>query len=110
MLEVASIILSHIDSIGDPRLKEVMHDGLNYAISHPDEFTLICTHGKSAYKGQTPNMVAFSSLMAGTHAFCKKYESSVEQLIHDRSDEFRGTMHQYHKIFNKIEQKARRSV
>lgn len=103
MLEVASIVLSRIDRIGDPRVKEVMRDGLNYAISHPDEFTLICTHGKSAYKGQTPNMVAFSSLMAGTHEFCKKYKSSVEQLIHDRSDEFRGTMRQYHKIFHKID-------
>lgn len=103
MLNVASKILSNIDRIQDKRMKEVMTSGLEYAINHPDEFTLICTQGKSAYKGQTPNMVAFSSLMSGTHEFCKKHEASVKQLIHDRSDEFRGTMREYHRIFHKID-------
>lgn len=103
MLQVAEIALSRIDRILDPRMKEVMTDGLTYAINHPDEFTLICTHGKSAYKGQTPNMVAFSSLMGATHSFCKKHSSSVKELIHDRSDEFRGTMREYHRIFHKID-------
>ncbi|EEI3363915.1 hypothetical protein G3J27_003373 [Salmonella enterica] len=103
MLSVASNILSDIEKIKDKRMKDVMTEGLQYAISHPDEFTLICTEGKSAYKGQTPNMVAFSSLMSGTHEFCKKNEASVKQLIHDRSDEFRGTMREYHRIFHKID-------
>ncbi|CAI2128067.1 DUF3800 domain-containing protein [Serratia ficaria] len=103
MLQVAENALSRIGRISDPRMKEVMADGLTYAISHPDEFTLICTNGKSAYKGQTPNMVAFSSLMAATHSFCKKHSSSVKELIHDRSDEFRGTMREYHRIFHKTD-------
>lgn len=103
MLNVAGKLLSRIDRICDPREREVIKDGLEYAIGSPDKFELICTQGKSAYKGQTPNMVAFSSLMAGTHSFCKQHSSSVKELIHDRSDEFRGTMRDYHRIFNKID-------
>lgn len=102
MLQVAERLLTRIDSISDPRMNEVMRSGLQYAINHPDEFTMICTQGKSAYKGQTPNMVAFSSLMSATHTFCKAHSSSVEELIHDRSDEFRGTMREYHRIFHKL--------
>ncbi|CAD5508884.1 hypothetical protein [Escherichia coli] len=102
MLQVAETLLTRIDRVSDPRMNEVILGGLQYAISHPSEFELICTQGKSAYKGQTPNMVAFSSLMFATHTFCKTHSSSVEELIHDRSDEFRGTMREYYKIFHKL--------
>ncbi|EKN6175561.1 DUF3800 domain-containing protein [Yersinia enterocolitica] len=103
LINTASILLSRVNLIGDRRVKEVMAEGLKYAISHSEEFTLICTQGKSAYKKQTPNIVAFSSLMAGTHQFCKKHKTSVKQLVHDRSDEFRGTMREYHRIFHKLD-------
>ncbi|WP_427195126.1 DUF3800 domain-containing protein [Morganella morganii] len=104
MLQVAEKLLSRIHCIQDQRIKEVIGDGLQYAVKHPDEFTLICTNGKSAYKAQTPNMIAFSSLMSATHNFCKVHSDSVERLIHDRSDEFRGTMREYHRVFNRINQ------
>lgn len=104
LISTATDLRSRLDRIGDPRMKEVMESGLAYAISHPDQFALICTQGKSAYKKQTPNLVAFSSLMAATHSFCKENGASVKQLIHDRSDEFRGTMREYHRIFHKLDQ------
>ena len=103
MLKTAEIILSRIEQVTDSRVKKVMTEGLEYAISHPKKFALICTESKKSYKGQTPNMIAFSSLMSGTHTFCKRHSSSVKEFIHDRSDEFRGTMREYHRVFNNID-------
>jgi hypothetical protein len=62
MLQVAENALSRIGRISDPRMKEVMTDGLTYAISHPDEFTLICTNGKALTKARPLIWLLFLAL------------------------------------------------
>jgi len=99
LISICKILLERAPYIYDPRACEVVTDSLTYAIKNPDIFTLISAKGKSAYKKQTPNMIAFSSLLTATHRFCKPRELSVAELVHDQSDEFKGTMREYHKLF-----------
>ncbi|WP_318523472.1 DUF3800 domain-containing protein [Photobacterium leiognathi] len=99
LIKICQTLLEKAPYIFDKRACEVVTEGLDYAIKNPDIFTLISAKGKSAYKKQTPNIIAFSSLLTATHRFCKEYEVSVSELIHDQSDEFKGTMKEYHKMF-----------
>lgn len=99
LINICKVLLEKAPYIFDKRACEVVTAGLSYAIDNPDIFTLISAKGKSAYKKQTPNIIAFSSLLTATHRFCKEYGVSVSELIHDQSDEFKGTMREYHRIF-----------
>ncbi len=99
LIEICKALLKKAPYIVDKRASEVVTDGLTYAIDNPSIFTLISAKGKSAYKKQTPNIIAFSSLLIATHRFCKEFDVSVTELIHDRSDEFKGTMREYHRMF-----------
>ncbi|EHA17008.1 hypothetical protein [Halomonas sp. HAL1] len=76
-LGVCRDLLEKAPYIFDKRACEVVTAGLSYAIANPDIFTLISVKGKSAYKKQTPNIIAFSSLLTATHRFCKEYGVSV---------------------------------
>ena len=99
LINICKSLLEKAPHIYDKRACEVVTAGLSYAIENPDIFTLISAKGKSAYKKQTPNIIAFSSLLTATHRFCKEYGVSVSELVHDRSDEFKGTMREYHRMF-----------
>jgi hypothetical protein len=99
LIKICRALLEKAPYIFDQRACEVVTAGLSYAIANPNIFTLISAKGKSAYKKQTPNIIAFSSLLTATHRFCKEYSVSVSELIHDQSDEFKGTMREYHRMF-----------
>lgn len=85
--------------INDKRVRDVIASGLDYAISHPSLLNLESRKGKSAYKWQTPNIIAFSSLFFAIHRFCKSRQLGVDSFIHDRSDEFKGTMREFHRSY-----------
>ncbi len=99
LVKICRSLLVRAPYIYDKRACEVVSDGLAYAIEHPEIFTLISAKGKSAYKKQTPNIVAFSSLLTAVHRFCKEFGVSVSEFTHDQSDEFKGTMREYHRMF-----------
>lgn len=99
LINLAGKILKKSKNVKDPRGKEVIRDSLKYAIKNPEIFTLAAKNGKSAYKKQTPNMVAFSSMLTAVHRFCKSNNIGVESIIHDQTDEFKGTMREYHRMF-----------
>ena len=99
LIEISKVLLERAPFIFDARACEVVTDGLIYAIDNREIFTLTAAKGKSAYKKETPNIVAFSSLLTAIHRFCKPKGLSVSALVHDQSDEFKGTMREYHKTF-----------
>lgn len=86
----------------DKRLREVAVDGLSFALKYPEEITLMVSRTKKSYKGHTPNMVAFSSLIQAVHVFCKNYDVAPSAFIHDSQSEFKTIMREYHKIFSKV--------
>jgi len=99
IIRICKILLKKAPYVFDKRVFEVISAGLNYAISNPNILTLTSAKGKSAYKKQTPNIIAFSSLLMAIHRFCKEYDVSVSEFTHDQSDEFKGTMREYHRMF-----------
>lgn len=86
----------------DQRLREVAIDGLSFALKYPEEITLMASRTKKSYKGHTPNMVAFSSLIQAVHKFCKENNVSPIAFIHDSQSEFGSIMREYHKIFSGV--------
>lgn len=99
LIEICKALLEKTPYIIDKRASEVITDGLDYVIKNPDIITLTSSKGKSAYKKQTPNIIAFSSLIYAVNRFCKKYDVSLSELIHDQSDEFKGTMREYYRDY-----------
>ena len=89
---VANWALVRLDSFPmDRRLREVATDGLTFALKYPAEITLMASRTKRSYKGHTPNMVAFSSLIQAIHKFCKENNVSPITFIHDSQSEFGPT-------------------
>lgn len=61
---------------------------------------LLANATRSSYKGHTPNMVAFSSLIQAVHKFCKIESLRPTAFYHDRQSEFGQTMREYHSLFS----------
>lgn len=95
-------LLTKVHLIIDPRIREIISDGLNFIITNKEEFSQFIGKNKSAYKEHTPNIIAFSSLIVNVHNFCHKRNKQVKEFIHDNSDEFRGTMREYHRKFSGV--------
>lgn len=93
-------ILDKIDI--NARLKEVAKDGLSFALENPQEITLMANRTKKSYKGHTPNMVAFISLLQSVHKFCKDNNVTPEVFVHDPQIEFGETMRKYHELHSNV--------
>lgn len=99
IVNICKSLLKKASCIYDERICEVVTAGLSYVIANPDVLTLMSAKGRGAYKKQTPNIIAFSSLLTAIHRFCKEYEVPVSELVHDQSDEFKGAMREHHRMF-----------
>lgn len=100
---VVKFALDQLDKIDiDARLKEVSKDGLTFALENPQEITLMASRTRKSYKGHTPNMVAFISLLQAVHKFCKEYDVVPEAFIHDPQSEFGETMGKYHDLHSNV--------
>jgi hypothetical protein len=86
----------------DQRLKEVIIDGLSWAIENSCKITLLSDEPKKAYKGHTPNMIGFSSLVHNIHRFAKRNGLIPEAFYHDSQTEFKRTMKEIYQMFNGI--------
>jgi hypothetical protein len=101
--KIVTTILQRLEQIQlDKRLNQVACEGLQFAIKYPEEITLMASRTKKSYKGHTPNMVAFSSLIQAVHKFCKEYKTTPEAFVHDPQSEFGPTMKEYHEMFARV--------
>jgi len=87
----------------DKRLYEVVYEGLNFALLYTEQITLMAAVKKNSYKGHTPNMVAFISLMNAVRKFCRENKVIPKKFFHDRTSEFEKTMEEYHKLYSGVE-------
>lgn len=85
----------------DRSLYKISRDGLLFALKYPEEITLMASKTKKSYKGHTPNMVAFSSLIQAVHSFCKEHKVIPQAFVHDPQSEFGTTMREYHELFGR---------
>jgi hypothetical protein len=72
---VRNLLVYVIRKVGDPRLREIMRDALQFALKHPEQFTLLAANRRDSYQGHTPNMVAFTSLFNAIHEFAEEHPS-----------------------------------
>ena len=86
----------------DQKLYQVAEEALSFALRYPDQITLSLNQSKKSYKGHTPNMVAFSSLIQAVHKFCKENNVAPKAFVHDSQSEFASTMREYHKLFSSV--------
>lgn len=93
--------------VDDRRLREVIVEGFDFALRHPEELTLSATARRDSYKGHTPNMVAFTCLLRSVHGFVDKHGSPPIAFFHDQQDEFKRTMKEAHEIFGPVRVKER---
>jgi hypothetical protein len=100
---VLAFALEQLEAIYvDARLKEVAGDALSFALENPEEITLMAAQTKKSYKGHTPNMVAFMSLLQAVHRFCKDRGTTPKVFIHDPQCEFGQAMREYHSLHSSI--------
>lgn len=85
--------------VQDSRLSRVIRDGFDFFLRNPDSFTVGPTGGRRDYQGHTPNMVAFSILLRAINSFAEEFASPPLAFVHDRQDEFRTTMREWHDLF-----------
>lgn len=100
---VVKIVLDRLEKVPlDKRIYQVSKEGLLFALKYPEEITLKASRTKKSYKGHTPNMVAFSSLIQAVHRFCKEHNLAPKAFIHDPQSEFGSTMREYHNLYSKV--------
>ena len=106
---VCSVVKFALDRLNkmdiDARLKEVVKDGFSFALENPEEITLMAGKTKKSYKGHTPNMVAFISLLQAVQEFCKDNGVVPEAFVHDSQSEFGATMHEYYNLLSNVRTK-----
>jgi hypothetical protein len=88
--------------ISDSRVSRVIRDAFDFFLRHPEQFTIGPLPGRRGYQGDTPNMIAFSCLLTAINAFAEQFNSAPIAFVHDRQDEFRTTMREWHQIFGPI--------
>lgn len=88
--------------VRDRRLQEVIRDAFRYALGYPEELTLSAARTRKAYKGHTPNMVGFSSLLQAINDFAAANDSPPVAFYHDEQQEFKTTMREIHEIFGSV--------
>lgn len=83
----------------DGRLRVVMCDAFDWAIKNLDRMTINHIENRNSYKGNTPNLIAFSSMLHSVKELASEKGWNVKSLIHDEQNEFGNTMKEYQRIF-----------
>ncbi|WNL12350.1 DUF3800 domain-containing protein [Aliarcobacter cryaerophilus] len=96
LLEFCKEILEN-NIIKSSNVSEFIIKGLKFAVDNPESFFDDMIKGKNAKKISSPNILGFQSLLNHITLFCEKNNESVNKIIHDKSDEFKGVMRKYHK-------------
>ncbi len=69
--------------IPDPRLREILYDALDFGIRNPERLLDDC---QGEY--ESPNLVAFSSMLDGLKNVLPNSESKITTIIHDEQNQF----------------------
>ncbi|MGP9819903.1 DUF3800 domain-containing protein [Salinarimonas sp. NSM] len=92
-------ILGDVESLKDPRAKEVLQAGLIWARDHPESIQ-IYVERKQSRQGHFPNLVAFTNLLKGLDNLSSLWRRPVHKITHDEQSEFSKTLTAYHTMFS----------
>jgi len=96
---VCSALLQHIEGVVDERARQVLREGLEWAISNPESIQ-IHVDRKIARRGHFPNMVAFANLLDGLEEHSNRLKRPVARITHDQQSEFETTLEVWHNMFS----------
>ncbi|MCO8018228.1 DUF3800 domain-containing protein [Brevundimonas diminuta] len=83
-----------LPAIPDARSREVLGDGLDWVIKHPECIHVVQIEQKAAKQGHFPNLVAFMNLLRGLDEHAKSRRKQIARIVHDEQSEF-GKMLEY---------------
>lgn len=104
-IEIQKILEKIIDRsqyIPDERSRQLIHDALTWAIKNPKAIDA-SSYSKQARQIHMPNMVGFTALMRGIHDQSKAWNSQVEKIKHDRQDQFKTSLIDWHNLFSNFD-------
>jgi len=81
-------------AIPDARSREILGDGLDWVIKHPECVHVVQMEQRAAKQGHFPNLVAFLNLLRGLDEHAKSRKKRVARIVHDEQSEF-GKMLEY---------------
>ena len=96
---VCKALKARLHILPDKRSKEVLGEGLDWVIKHPDAIHLL-TEQKTAKQGHFPNLVAFANLLDGLQKFSRLWKKKVARITRDEQNEFGNMLQTWHKMFS----------
>ncbi len=85
---------ARLGKIPDSRSREILCEGLDWVIKHPECVHVVQIEQKAAKQGHFPNLVAFMNLLRGLDSHAKDRNKKIARIIHDEQSEF-GKMLEY---------------
>ena len=99
MLPVLYHIILRVNEIQDDRSREIITEALNWATANPEAISFH-TGSQALRKGDLPNMAAFPELLGSIEIYSKKWSQPVEEIRHDRQNQFEGKLREWHAMFS----------
>jgi hypothetical protein len=97
-LNAAQRMLVHVDDIPDARSRQIISDGLHWALQNPEAFPNP-SRDKALRFMHAPNFVAFVSLMEGIDDISRRWDRPVREITHDEQLQFKKTLEVWHEAF-----------
>ena len=97
--EVCGRLLENLDQVPDARSREVLSQGLNWALENPEAIQIYMDRQTSKH-GHFPNLVAFANLLDGLEMLSKQRKLKISSIKHDQQSEFEQTLKTWHEMFS----------
>jgi Protein of unknown function (DUF3800) len=95
---ICESLKSRLTLIPDERSRQILGEGLDWVIKHPDCIQL-ATESKLAKQGHFPNLVAFANLLQGLQHFSQLWNKKIARITHDHQSEVGKTIQFWHERF-----------
>jgi len=88
-----------LKAIPDPRSRQILGDGLDWVIKHPECVEVVLVEQKAAKQGHFPNLVGFMSLLRGLDGFARDRKKKFGTIVHDETNEFQAMLAHWHGLY-----------
>lgn len=89
---------ARLGRIPDARSREVLGEGLDWVIKHPECVHVVQVEQKAAKQGHFPNLVAFSNLLRGLDEHARTRKKTISRITHDEQSEFGKMLEYWHAL------------
>lgn len=96
---ICEAIKARLDLLPDARSREVLGQGLDWIITHPESVHFATEH-KLAKQGHFPNLVAFANLIQGLQQMSERTRRPIAFINHDEQNQFAKSLTNWHKMFS----------